>query len=436
MQKIMTPRLIPALLAIAFAGGAHASGFQLLGEQSASGIGNAGAGSEAVAENASTIYYNPAGMTQLQAREVSAGLSAVKIGFKFEDGGSVAPGLSGDGGDAGGWAVVPNGYVSWALNKDLYLGFGFGAPFGLATEYDDPWVGSAHSISFDIKTINLNPSIAWRANEWLSLGAGINYQMIEAEYVSRAAAACNPAGLQSPNPAVVAATRRGCAATGTKGTLEIDDGAWGWNVGALFTLAPQTKVGVSYRSSIKYETKGDVKFSGPAAAALGNSGAKADVELPDTFILSVSQGIGSQWELLGDISWTGWSSIPELQIKRSSGAALQTLDTAFEDSWRFAVGANYKLSDAVKLRFGIAYDETPVPNEEKRLVSLPDNDRIWFSTGVQWKPQKNMALDVGLAYIDVRDTEINNDQRPTKGLVKGDYDSYSFILGGQFSMAF
>jgi long-chain fatty acid transport protein len=442
MQKIMIPRVIPALLAIAFAGGVNASGFQLMGEQSASGIGNAGAGSAAVAENASTIYYNPAGMTQLQAREVSAGLSAVKTGFKFTNDGSITPGFSGNE-DGGGWGFVPNAYGSWALTKDIYIGLGIGAPFGLKVEYDDPWQGSAHSNSFEITTMNINPSIAWRANEWLSLGAGINYQSIDAIYKRNVAVAASPLITNCATAAVSAAT----VPCKSKAKLEMDDGAWGWNIGALFTVAPRTKIGMSYRSEIKYKAEGDVKVTGPSAAlnAGGTSDIKADVTLPDTFILSVAHGLNDRIELLGDVSWTGWSSIPYLDIVRTSGplngTLAQKLDTRFDDAWRFALGANYKLDEAWKLRFGIAYDQTPVPSAEYRLTSLPDNDRTWFSAGFQYKPAKNMAVDVGAAYIYLGDTEIDNDGRTTnpttnKGLVKGDYDNYSFILGGQFSMSF
>lgn len=437
MQKTLAPRLIPALLAVAFAGGAHASGFQLMGEQSASGIGNAGAGSAAVAENASTIYYNPAGMTQLQAREVSAGLSAVKTGFEFNNSGSITPGFSGNS-DGGGWGFVPNAYGSWAVTKDVYLGLGIGAPFGLKVDYDAPWQGSAHSNSFEIKTININPSIAWRANEWLSLGAGINYQMIDAEYLRNVGTVPGGTAAITTCPATAAGTF-----CNSKARLEMDDGAWGWNIGVLFTLAPRTKIGMSYRSEIKYTAEGNVSVEGPSAAlnAGGSSNIKADVSLPDTFIFSVAHGLNDRIDLLGDISWTGWSSIPYLDIVRTSGPAsgtvAQKLDTRFDDAWRFALGMNYKLDEAWKLRFGIAYDQTPVPSAEYRLTSLPDNDRTWFSAGFQYKPAKNMAVDVGAAYIYLGDTQINNDLRAEgKGLVKGDYDNYSFILGGQFSMSF
>lgn len=167
--------------------------------------------------------------------------------------------------------------------------------------------------------------------------------------------------------------------------------------------------------------------------------------MPDSLILSLVQGVGDRVELLGDVSWTGWSSIPKVDIVRTSGAAsgtiAQTLETDFRDTWRFAVGANYKLDEAFKLKFGLAYDQTPVKNAEHRLTSLPDNDRTWFSAGVQWKPSKTTALDVGAAYLYVKDTQINNDQRSTdqtknRGLVKGTYEDSAFLLGAQFSMAF
>ncbi|MGB0128013.1 MAG: outer membrane protein transport protein [Rhodocyclaceae bacterium] len=425
--KELALRAIPALLAAAFAGHAGASGFQLL-EQNASGLGNSYAGSAAVADNASTIYFNPAGMTQLQAREVSLGINAVKPSFKFNNGNSATGGLSGDGGDGGDWAFVPNAYLSWALNKDLYVGLGIGAPFGLVTEYENPWVGAAHSRKFEIKTININPSIAYRVNDKVSLGVGLNWQKLEAEYIRTVGIAS--AGLR-----------------GSTATMELDDSAWGWNIGALFNVSPTTKVGVSYRSAIEYKATGNVKVTGPSPAlnAAGTSDVKADIEFPDTVVLSATQDLSDRWQLLGDLSWTGWSSIPKVDIYRTSGAGdgtiAQTLETKFRDTWRVALGANYKLDDAWKLKFGIAYDQSPVHNADDRLTALPDNNRFWFSTGAQWKPNKAATVDLGLAYLYIKDTDINNDQRSAnpllnRGLVNGTYDSSIWILGAQYSMAF
>jgi long-chain fatty acid transport protein len=435
-------RLIPALIAIAFSGSAAAAGFQLLGEQNAAGIGNAGAGSAATAENASTIYYNPAGLTQLQGIQVSAGVTAVKTSFEFTDNGSSVGALatSGNGGNGGSWGFVPNAYMSMALSKDLYIGLGIGAPFGLKTSYDNPWMGAAQSLSFDIKTININPTIAWRANDWVSLGFGLNWQKIDAEYVRVAAVGPIAPGFTS------------AGSLGSTVRLNLSDDAWGWNAGALFTLSPATKVGVSYRSAIKFETTGDVAITSNGTtdannttAALTASGrvsnTSASIKLPDTFILSLTHKLNDQWELLGDVSWTGWSSIPKVDIVRTSGlqngAIAQTLDTDFRDTWRVAVGANYTLNNAWKLKMGVAYDQTPVKDAAHRLVSLPDNDRTWLSLGVQWKAAKNMTVDVGGAYLFVKDASINNNQAAAgRGLVQGTYSDSAWLLGTQISMAF
>jgi long-chain fatty acid transport protein len=385
-------------------------------------------------------------MTQLPQYAISGGLTAVYTKFEFSNDGSQVAGFnnSGTGGNAGGWGFVPNGYGTWAVTKDIYLGLGIGAPFGLKTEYSDPWIGSPQANSFEVKTYNINPSIAWRATEWMSLGAGLNWQRVEATYKRTASVAASPlitncAAFTPTSPQTVLASA-GCK---TPIKMDLDDNSWGWNVGALFTPAPQTRIGLAYRSQVKYKTSGNINAEGPVAAvnAGASSSVSADLDLPDTFVISLSQGIGERWELLGDISWTGWSSIPQVDIIRTSGTQsgriAQVLETKFDDAWRFAVGANYKLSEAVKLRFGLAYDQTPVPNAENRLTSLPDNNRTWFSTGVQWKPEKNMAVDFGLAYLYMKDADINNDQRAQgRGLVKGSYDDAAWLLGTQFSMNF
>ncbi len=418
MARKISMKLIPALMLVAFSGAASASGFQLL-EQNASGIGNAYAGSAAVAENASTIYFNPAGMTQLQDREVSGGISAVNPSFNFHNQGSSAGAFNtaGEGGNAGGLAFIPNGYLSWALNKDLYVGVGVGAPFGLKTEYDNSWIGAAQATMFEVKTYNINPSIAYRLNDKVSLGAGLNWQRVEATYKRQAT------------------TILGGGST-TPIKLTLDDDAWGWNVGALFSVSPSTKVGVSYRSAIQYHTEGTLDVNNGGA---GTVGAKAELKMPDTFIMSVTQKLSDKWEMLGDVSWTGWSSIPKVDIMRVTGTLAQTLDTDFRDTWRVALGSNYQYNDAWKLKFGVAYDQTPVKRAESRLVSLPDNDRVWLSFGAQWAPNKASRLDLGLTYIVVRDSKINNNQSASpnfRGTVTGEYTGNIWLLGAQYSMSF
>ncbi|RYF57341.1 MAG: fatty acid transporter [Comamonadaceae bacterium] len=398
----------------------HAAGFQLL-EQNASGLGNAYAGSAAVAENASTIFFNPAGMSYLPGVNLSTGVAAVKPSFKFSDNGNSRNPLAmgggrprgGNGGDAGGWEFVPNAYGSLQLNDRWHVGIGIGAPFGLSTHYDDDWAGQYHSRKFKIQTININPSVSYKVNDMLALGAGVNWQRIDAEYTKQ-----QVVGVGMARAAKV----------------EMDGDAWGWNLGAMLQPTPDTRVGLSYRSKMKHSASGTTKVQN-----LAKFDARADVDLPDSAILSVMHSLTPRWDLLADVSWTGWSSIPELKIRNSGpGAQGDTLNLKFRDTWRFAVGANYKVSEQWKLKFGVAYDQSPVHNDKNRPTSLPDNNRVWLSTGVQYQATKNTTLDVGYTYLHVRKTKIDNDGESlaTKGRIAGDYSSKGNIIGVQLTSRF
>jgi long-chain fatty acid transport protein len=154
--------------------------------------------------------------------------------------------------------------------------------------------------------------------------------------------------------------------------------------------------------------------------------------------------------LLGDVSWTGWSSIDRTSnIVRTSGTRKRhrprrSIAADFQDTYRVALGANYRYTDALKFMFGLAYDQSPVKNSASRLASLPDNDRTWFTLGTQWKPAREQTLELGLAYLYIPTTKINNNQTTTglgsaatnHGTVTGDYDSSVWILGAQYSIAF
>jgi len=403
MNKL-TLRTVPALMLAAFSSLSSAAAFQLW-EQNASGLGNAYAGSAAVADNASTVFFNPAGLTQLTGFQFSAGVAGVGPSYEFRDNGSTGAFKgAGNGGDAGGWHAVPNLYVSGKLTDKLSLGFGISAPFGLATEYDSNWVGRVQAIKSEIKTINYNPSLAYRVNDKVSLGFGVNYQTIDAEMTSY-----TPLGLYR-----------------VKG----DDTAWGWNVGALFTLSPAMRVGVSYRSAMNYT------LEGTRSVGADSRSATADVKMPDTFILSVWQQVSDRWEAMGDLSYTRWSVLDKLDIRSSAG--IDTEEFKYENSWRIAWGAAYKASDAMKLKFGIAYDRTPV-KDDHRSARVPDNNRFWLSLGGQWNGGRYGKVDLGYSYLIVQDTPINQTKVLNGGFshtLRGDYTANAHIVGVQYSVGF
>lgn len=423
MQQKTIALSVMAALATFAAGSASASGFQLL-EQNGSGLGNAYAGSAATAENASTIYFNPAGMTQLSGTQVSTGVAVIKARYKFQDNGSSAGAFTntGNGADGGTTGTLPNLNVSTDLGRGFYAGIGFGAPFGLKTQYEVPWAGAAQSTLFEIKTYNTNPSLAYKVNDKISFGAGVDYQQLEANY-ERQASTLSVFSLSSD------AVR-----------LQAQGRAWGWNAGILAQPSENMKIGFSYRSRMRYHLKGDLQASGPSAALLAaNVGAAStNITLPDTFILSVTQKLGDKWEMLGDVSRTRWSSVQDIIIVRDASATpAQTLNADFRDTWRVALGSNYKLNDAWKLKAGVAYDQGVAKGADYRLVSLPDNDRMWFSLGAQWAMTKMVTVDVGGSYLKIRNAGIYNDQRSSnRGLVNGSYTGNVWILGTQLSMAF
>lgn len=409
-MKTLVLRSIPAVLLAAYSNFAAAGAFQLW-EQNASGLGTAYAGSAAIADNASTVFFNPAGMSQLSGFQFSAGVAAVGPSYTFRDEGSTingVPGTGTNGGEAGGWKAVPNMHMAWAVTPDVSLGLGISSPFGLATEYDPEWIGRVQAVKSEIRTMNVNPSISYKLNEKVALGFGLNYQTIKGELTS----SLGPVGVSS--------------------RLVGDDASIGWNAGVLFSLSPAMRVGLSYRSAVKHTLEGE------ASSPLGAQSVRADIKLPDTFILSVWQQVSDRWEAMGDLSYTRWESLQSLEVfNRNSGAFVSSEEFNYSNAWRLAWGAAYKANDRMKLKFGIAYDRTPIADGDRR-ARVPDNDRLWLTLGGQWDTGRQGKIDVGYAYLYVKDPSINQSKTvgPTTSVLNGKYDASAHILGVQYSVGF
>ena len=404
----------------AFAGGAtqaHASAFALI-EQSASGLGTSYAGAAAAADDASIIFYNPAGISLLPGgMQVSAGLAFINLSAKFSDSGSTAPpgiaSLGGNGGDAGGVSEVPNVYFAMDLAKDWKFGVGVSVPFGLKTEYDPTWVGRFQAIKSDIRTYNINPSVSYKLDDKTSFGFGLNYQKIDAE-LSRAV--------------VLGANVEGVA------VVKGDDTSWGFNAGAMYQPTPDTRLGVSYRSSIKYNISGTVSVTG---APVLNGDANVDIKMPDTFSIALNHRLDSKWTLLADATRTGWSKIKELRIVTSNGQPPDVTPENFRNTWRVGVGAVHRYDDTWSIKMGLAYDQTPV-NDTDRTARLPDNNRLWLSVGGQYRLSKDGTLDFGLAHLVIKDAPINQNNPPADGggQLVGTYKGSVDVFGAQFAYRF
>lgn len=440
---------------------AFASGFALL-EQSASRLGTAFSGTAAAADDASTIFYNPAGMAKLTDSELLVVASGVSIGSEFKNANSQAAlgqPLGNDGGDAGDWNAVPAAYFALPLNDKFAVGLGVNAPFGLKLEYGDGWMGRFQALNSEIKTYNFNPAFSWRLNKQLSLGVGVNYQRVQAELTNAVNyTAVVAQGLQS----LVAAGQLPAAAVpgllaanaGLEGNTAVrgDDSAWGFNAGLLFEFSDDTRIGLAYRSTVDYTLEGSVRFSPATAtnavgagiiasvsapgATLATGPASVDLKLPDIATASLYHRMG-QVELMADIAWTGWSSIQELRIVRDSGQVLSVTPERWEDTWRYAVGATYQLNEQWKLRGGVAYDGTNVP-DSTRTARLPDSERTWVAIGAQWNPGNSWVVDVGYAHLFAEDASMSQDDgnAAARGFLLGQQESSVDIVSAQVAYKF
>lgn len=420
-----------ALLVIS--GGAGASGFALI-EQSGSGLGNAYAGGAASAEDASTIFYNPAGMSRLEGNQLVVAGNMIRPSAKFN---GTATGIplqaagTGAGGDAGSWALVPNVYFSTEVNPKMRVGLGINSPFGLQSQYDANWMGRFQGVKSSIKTVNLNPAVSYQFSDMLSFGAGLNYQRIDGQLSS--------------------VTNYSAAANGALGAnlsglsmLTGSDSAWGYNFGAMYNYTPQARIGVAYRSRIKYNLGGTVNFANrPAAlnAALPDQTITLALTMPDSFSVSGFHQVSDKWDFMADATWTGWSVFQQLNVLKANGASLSTpTPENWKDTWRVSAGASYHYSSEWTARAGVAFDQSPVA-DQFRTVRIPDANRTWLSVGGQYKPGKDSALDFGYAHLFVSSAPLNqsataNPDLAGKGYLLGNYNDSVDILSVQYAHSF
>jgi long-chain fatty acid transport protein len=218
-----------------------------------------------------------------------------------------------------------------------------------------------------------------------------------------------------------------------------DDWGFGYNLGAIYQITPDTRLGLAYRSKVDQHLKGDVRFS-TSGGATPNSDVNAEVTLPETLSLSSFTRLDETWDLLADVTWTRWSRFRELAVFRDSGALLTATPENWNNTMRYSIGLNYKYSDTLKLRAGLAYDEEAI-DDEFRTVRIPGNDRKWLSFGAGWQATPNTKLDIGYAHLFISDTSIDDNQvattpTPSKGRITGEYDASVDIISMQVTHNF
>ncbi len=407
---------------------ALAAGFQLT-EQSSLGAGRAYAGAGIVGDDLSAVHYNPAGMTLLEGTRFQAG--GVWIGLNADYSSDIS-GESENGRLKG--QMIPAGYVTHQVNDQVWLGFAMTVPFGMGTEYSKDWEGADRGTNAKIYTFDMNPSIAWKVNDFLSIGGGISVQYAKAELGMR---------LQRDPLGEIG-----------HGKVEADSWDWGFNLGVMISPTDKLRFGLAYRSSIEHEAEGDTKLSNITNIMglnqlLGgqNLAMTTTIETPDTVMLTGTWEATDQLRLSGLIRWANWSKFKELNIENDLPFVVESklgpmasqfkklsIENDWQDTWLFSVGADYKINSAFTVRGGIAYETSPIDRQETRMAVIPDTDRVWLSLGASWYPTQDLHFDIGGTYLmGVGDKDLYN----SKGQKIGKYDSLdAYLLGVQMQYRF
>ena len=439
MNNILKNSFSKTLLAVAIVSTStvtHAGSFGLI-EQSASGQGSAYAGASALGEDASTIYFNPAGMTRLSGQQIVVAGHVIAAEAKYTDTGST--GVTGPNSTTDEVGFVPNFYYSAELPNEIYVGVGVNVPYGLATKYDNGWIGRYHALNSEITSININPSFAWKATDKVSIGFGVSIQYLDLELTN------------SLNSNAICGGSCGPGTTDSHVKLDGDSTEYGWNTGILIDLDDKSRLGIAYRSAIKHKVSGNADYTldanlsaalpsfpiPPPFIFLQDTTLTATAEMPETFSFSFVSDINSKWTALFDWTWTGWSSLDTVTIVQAGNppGTEPTLDLEYANTNRYSVGVNYHHNNKLVYRGGLAYDETPIRSPEQTSARIPGNDRKWLSLGVGYAPSPGWSFDIAYSHLFLSDPAINS-TNSTGETLTGAYEAAVDILSAQVNFNF
>ena len=426
----------------------------MLFEQSGRGLGTAFAGESAAAEDASTIYYNPAGLGWVPGTQIVSSGFAIMTSATFDDDGShLSRALGGgrlrggEGGDPGGLSLVPTIFVSHELGDGFHVGLGVSAPFGLETSYDRGWVGRYHALSSKLETTNVNPTIAYRPTDWLAIGIGADVEYAKARLTNAIdlGGVCEIFGAQAGLPPG-ACTALGFPPQSVDGVVKISGDDWGAGFNAGIMVAPwrTTRIGLAYRSSIEHELHGRATFFIPkkanvlrrASGALFDTGGSAAVELPERVSLAAFHEMSPRWAVLADVTWTRWSRFDALVFRFENPKQPTIVQPEnWRDTFRYALGLRYTPARTLELRLGVAYDESAIADARDRTPRIPDTDRVWIASGIAWRATNRLRLDVGYAHLFLLDAGIHNPDPVTGHVIRGDYSAEANIVAVQVTYA-
>ncbi|MHC4899799.1 MAG: OmpP1/FadL family transporter, partial [Planctomycetota bacterium] len=320
--------------------------------------GASAAGATARAQDAGTVFWNPAGMTRIPGHELMLGLGVLivdqELDLDFNETVPPTPGETNSGGHFGGIAPLAGTYYHYSATEDVKLGIAINGVWGGAVDYDDDWVGRLYTTNGKLQGMNIQPSVGYRVNEWASVGVGLNVVYTELELDARVSAA---PGAPSVN------------------VRDADDWAVGGTFGVLFEPSETTRVGVVFRTGVDLELDGKVRAPVPVTFNFN-----ADFDFVRGINVGFYHDLTPELALLADAGWSDWSEFSDWGL--TIGPAAGTLDRDWKDTWRGALGLQWRPHEKWTFRTGMSYDSSPI-RPTKRLPDIPTGEQWRFSVGLE-----------------------------------------------------
>jgi long-chain fatty acid transport protein len=416
MKNLMFNMLAITSLVMAIALPPAQAGGLYLYELGTPDVGAAAAGWAARAQDASTVFTNPAGMTRLEKSELLVGIQPLYLRSEFSPDDNTT--TSGPDGDASTWLPAGGLYYVHNLMPKLKIGLSTVGYFGLGLEYENDWVGRYYIQEIKLQALGIQPALAYQVTDWLSFGAGV---------VALYGVLDQKAAVNNPGP------------NQDDGRLKIEDDDWTYqvNLGVLVEPRKGTRFGLTYLSEGDLEFKDEPNFSnlGPGLEAiLGTQGildAEIEVEftMPQAVMLSGYHELNDRWAIMGNLGWQDWSEFGKVGVTLTSeDASKLTVDRNYKDTWHVAVGGQYRVADPWLLTAGVAYDSSMVDDDD-RTPDLPLGEQWRFGLGASYDWSEKLALGLGYTFLWGGDLDMDVNRGPLAGRVSGTYDnvSMSFI---------
>jgi long-chain fatty acid transport protein len=388
------------------------AGFRLP-DQDATALGMAGAYA-GQADNAAAVWYNPAGMTRLDGTRISGGTVGIYPVIIHENS-TVNPGST-DVSERG-VSFPVHLFATHRLNDAIAFGVGINNPFGLSTDWDPYMSATKYVATYSkIVTLEVNPNIAYKLNDSISVAFG-------AAYVHLSATLEKTVNIILPGPVLLGDHNI---------RLSGDGDGWGLNAAVLYKIAQNVQGGLSYRSRVKIDIDGDLGLTGGPAAASATG--QTSITLPDLIQLGISYKASDKLTLNADLDYTMWSTFDRIVITSSNPLFNTTDEKQWHDVWCLRIGGQYQLTDQWKLRAGYVYDKNPV-DESHFDTRTPDADRQGITIGTGYATG-NMAIDLAYMYLrfnkrTISNSQADNDSNPLTpdNSLNGTYKSQAHLAG-------